>query len=117
MALGTQYAFTCYSSDITDVGKKEEVVKAWDAGKVVVPSDGAPGQSGKLSSAASNHKEWLRMATETYEVEYEEVSLSSHFAAIWNVLYSQDLHPRACGSLQQYRATWHEQSTETQPGR
>lgn len=61
-----------------DVGKKEGVVKAWDTGKIVVPSDGTPGPSGQLSSAASNHKEWLRMITDTYEVEYEEVSLLPH---------------------------------------
>ena len=61
-----------------DVGKKEGVVKAWDAGKIVVPSDEPPGQPGQLSSAASNHKEWLRMITDTYEIEYEEVSLLPH---------------------------------------
>ena len=71
-----------------DAGKKEEVAKAWDAGKIVVPSDGTHGQSGQVSSAASNHKEWLRTATETYEIEYEEVSLLSfHVAAIWEVLH------------------------------
>ena len=73
-------------------------MKAWDAGKIVVPSDGTPGQSGQLSSAASNHKEWLRTATETYEVEYEEVSLLSIYCyplAVLHMLCS----PKACGSL------------------
>ena len=77
------YSMPSYAACSGDSGKKEEVVKAWDAGKIVLPSDGIPGQSGQLSSAASNHKEWLRTATETYEIEYEEVSLSFPVAVLW----------------------------------
>ena len=81
------YDMPSYAACAVGAGKKEEVAKAWDGGKIVVPSDGTPGQSGQLSSAASNHKEWLRTATETYEIEYEEVSLLSHVAVMWAVLH------------------------------
>lgn len=110
------YSMPSYAACSGNAGKKEEVVKAWDAGTIVVPSDGTPGQSGQLSSAASNHKEWLRTATETYEVEYEEVSLSFHVAVLSEVLHIRIYILEACGSSQQRKANCSRQSTETQVG-
>ena len=56
---------------VPNAGKKDAISKAWEEGKIMIPDDGHPGQ---LSSGAVDHKAWMRAETNTYEIDYEEVS-------------------------------------------
>ena len=58
-------------------GNKEGAVKAWKEGRLVIPEDTRPGQ---LSSRAVDHKAWARAATNSYEVDYEEVTATAQDA-------------------------------------